>query len=69
MVDSDKRTPLILAAFNQDEEALRHLIEARADLNAMDNSGYSALAYAAKYESAGMCMKLINSGADVKEES
>ena len=45
--DGNGRTPMMVAAFRQDDAAVRALIEAGADVNALDNQSYDVITIAA----------------------
>jgi len=45
--DGNGRTPMMVAAFRQDDAAVKALIEAGADVNALDNQSYDVVTIAA----------------------
>jgi ankyrin repeat protein len=61
------RTALIFAAHNNGVEAVDALIEARADVNAVENSGRSALVFAAMDGNVAIAASLLKAGAHTDE--
>jgi len=69
---ADGSTPLIIAASRNDKDMVELLLENKANINAQDNSGWSALHRVAALQAsqfatdfAGVAILLLNSGADV----
>jgi ankyrin repeat protein len=62
---ADGRTPLIMAAYFEDLESVRLLINAKADLNVQDSSGSSALMWAVKKQNLHITKLLIAAGAEL----
>ena len=58
-------TPLMIAASNGNTKALNKLIKKGADVNAKDELGYTALAFAARWPRHRMLESLVLAGADV----
>ncbi len=66
--DSDSRTPLMVAAFHGNVEALQALIDIGADIHIKNKRGDSALTIANKrYHSEPVIQALFNAGADVNQ--
>lgn len=63
--DKQGKTPLMLAAYNGHEKAVKHLIDKKADKDALDPKGWSALACAVSQQKWGAATVLIESGANV----
>eukprot|EP00930_Biecheleria_cincta_P002388 TRINITY_DN103399_c0_g1_i1.p1 TRINITY_DN103399_c0_g1~~TRINITY_DN103399_c0_g1_i1.p1 ORF type:complete len:220 (-),score=40.38 TRINITY_DN103399_c0_g1_i1:119-778(-) len=66
--DSDT-TPLMLAAFRNDEEEVRGFATAGADLNAQDAYGWTALRYAVRARQLKSAEVLLELGADANKAS
>jgi ankyrin repeat protein len=62
---SDKRTPLILAAAGRQTAAAVVLLQERANVNAQDTTGETALHWAAKTANDELVQLLVERGADV----
>lgn len=60
----DGTTPLILAARLAIEGMVEHLVTAQADINAQDNSGKTALHWAAAVNNVEALQILLNHGAN-----
>lgn len=66
-VGSSRYTPLMLAAMRDDEDAVKMLLEAGADVNALDSAGSSPLmwaAYSSENGSSHVVDLLLEAGAD-----
>lgn len=61
--DTTGQTPLIKAAIDGDEKIIEFLMQIKANINARDNLGNTALHYAAYYNHADIVQKLIDNGA------
>ena len=59
------RTPLHEAAIDGDEQEVRKLLRAGAELNASDRSGWTPLHFAAQEHAVGVVRALLEAGADV----
>lgn len=57
-------TPLVSSAFQGHNEAVKLLLEAKADTAAYDSCGYSALHWAVRRQAPEMIQLLLDSGAD-----
>lgn len=66
--DEYERTPLINAAFYNNVELLEWLIKNRADLNAADNIGFTALHFAAQEVSTESLKLLVKFGANLNKK-
>ncbi|BBM84518.1 ankyrin repeat domain-containing protein [Candidatus Uabimicrobium amorphum] len=58
-------TPLLIAASNDQVKTVEILLEAGADVNAVDNEQWASIMYAAKQPNKGMMQILIDNGADL----
>ncbi|MGF1957829.1 ankyrin repeat domain-containing protein, partial [Enterococcus casseliflavus] len=59
-------TPLMLAVSHQDAATVRALIRAKAQVNAVDQDGVSALWMACELGDAGVISALLDAGADIR---
>lgn len=68
--DSDGRTLLMKAARKGNISMIENLIYSEADVNALDNDGWTALMYAARFQNNPKALELlINAGADISAEN
>ena len=68
--DSDGRTLLMKAARKGNISMIENLIYSEADVNAIDNDGWTALMYAARFQNNPKALELlINAGADISAEN
>jgi hypothetical protein len=63
----DKMTPLMMAARYNSSESVKVLIEAGADVNAIDSVENTALRYAISYNDTDAVKHLVEAGADVND--
>lgn len=63
----DKRTPLIHAAFYNNTELMEWLLENKADINAADRNGYTALHFACEKGYNSAVKLLISKGANLNK--
>lgn len=67
--DSDGRTPLMLAAVRGHADAAQALLDAKADVNAVDGGGWSALHYAARAGVVATVTTLVERGANLAADA